>query len=720
MVIVAVAVGVSLWNSKPVQAASILNSCMNCHGMPPRDGARKANPHFDSNSSAFSGNHARHLPAASTTASCNVCHVPVAATNFGHQSGVINMAYSLKGYSSPTVRAKYDKGVFFNQTSLPNLVNARCSNTSCHFETQTPVWGSADFVAPANCNACHGAPPAGTVGAPAGGIAGSHARHDTYFPGVDNCQKCHANSTTFTHATSAGRPLKVQGFLRDPLNTLEATGRYTGAGLNYLPSKSGAPGFGVCSNLYCHSSAQGTAGTGTITYQSPTWGGAALSCGGCHQNMGPAANSNATGSHAAHAQTAAVACGVCHGVTYTSTSVPTGAGTTHVDKRINLNFTGTATGTTYGKSTNFAPGTAYTTCSATVCHGQGAPTWGATSAVPINGFPYSAAQCGKCHSESGTVTASAPFYSTAIPKVTLNTNAKVGAHTAHLASVDTLHPALACADCHGVVALNDPTHMNGSTTFNWSALAKTGNLTPTYNAATGQCSNVYCHGGAMPGGDTSGSNRAPIWYNPNYLPATLSVVGCGTCHGFPPPTSTGHPAVTLPAGFPGTVAIGGTCNCHANINPAGNSYATIFVDNTKHINGTLEGGACNACHGYPPVSATFTGAGTQNNWSSARAENYVGGGGAHSINAHVSKAAKHNDGFAFCVNCHSPADHLTTPEVYKPSSNIKVKVNQRYRFEAAKQFRYSSNRLDDAAHVTGNCTNSSCHFGASPKWDPAH
>jgi hypothetical protein len=225
----------------------------------------------------------------------------------------------------------------------------------------------------------------------------------------------------------------------------------------------------------------------------------------------------------------------------------------------------------------------------------------------------------------------------------------------------------------------------------------------------------------MPGGDTSGSNRTPTWNNPNYLPASLSVAGCGTCHGFPPPVSAGHPAVTLPVGFPSaSVPIGPTCNCHSNVSPTGYSYATIFVDNTKHINGTLEGGSCNTCHGYPPVSAGFAGAGTVGNWENAGPENYLGGGGAHTINGHVSKLAKHNDGFAYCNKCHSSADHATSPEIFLPSTNIKVNVNQRYRFEAAKQFKYTSNRLDADAHVTGNCTNSSCHFGASPKWDPAH
>src|SRR6185369_17368129 len=184
------------------------------------------NPHFGSQSSAFIGNHKNHLSAAPAVGECSFCHKPVSATGFGHQNNVIEMANSLKRYSSSTVRAKYDKGVFFNQTSIPNLTNATCSNVSCHFENKTPVWGSAAF---SGCGVCHGAPPAGGTG----GTAGSHTRHDSYFPGPANCQKCHDSHVTYTHATSAGRPIKVQGFLRDPLNAMDTGATYSGTGTNY-------------------------------------------------------------------------------------------------------------------------------------------------------------------------------------------------------------------------------------------------------------------------------------------------------------------------------------------------------------------------------------------------------------------------------------------------------------------------------------------------------
>src|ERR1039457_4012152 len=66
-------------------AASFLNSCTYCYGMPPRDAVRKATPHYNSQSSSFIGNHKNHLSPAPVANDCSICHAPVAATSFGHQ-----------------------------------------------------------------------------------------------------------------------------------------------------------------------------------------------------------------------------------------------------------------------------------------------------------------------------------------------------------------------------------------------------------------------------------------------------------------------------------------------------------------------------------------------------------------------------------------------------------------------------------------------------------
>lgn len=609
------------------------------------------------------GSHTAHAGSA-----CISCHnagtTVTSAPTTGHVDGNIDVT---SGY--PASVAKH--------TTASGFSGRTCSAATCHADVYgsgivtTPVWGTA-----ASCSACHTTPIGIT-----GPATGSHVKHNK-----TDCSLCHAgatNNTTLPAANHADGDIDVTGGY--PPNVAKHT---TASGFNGR----------TCSTATCHANVYGA---GIVT--TPAWGSTA-SCSACHATAigvyGPA-----TGSHNVHAISD---CSKCHAGATNNTTTPTA---NHADGSINAT-------NGYPVTAKHAVNTGYVgKCSTSACHGQGAPTWGASAASPVNGFPFSSNQCEKCH---GSATSN-PFYSTAIPKETSNINSKVGAHTAHITASESLHPGLGCNDCHGTVSLNDTTHMNGVTSFSWSALAKTGNLSPSYDPATGKCSNVYCHGAAMAGGDASGTGRTPVWTDSSYLPPTLTVEGCKKCHGFPPLTNS-HLGVSIPAGFPETANIGTTCSCHSNVDstnniPAGNSFNNMFVDKTKHINGTNEGGACNACHGYPPVRNGFAGAGKQNNWSSASLENYSGGGGAHTINGHVSKTALHNDGFAFCNKCHSPSDHRTNPNVFLPSQNIKVKINQRYRMDNTSQASYTSNRLDGGLHVPGTCSNISCHYGATPVWN---
>jgi predicted CxxxxCH...CXXCH cytochrome family protein len=691
---------------------SFSGACTACHGNPPTT-ATLGGPTgmvTDALGGAV-GAHAKH--AISRGMLCVTCHQGYGPPK-PMPSTTLDIGFNANGSTVPGFLGTVSGGAFVGNantsgitwataspgttvTTAPNKVSC---TVYCHGSTLTPPriadpsWTAGPLESA--CGACHGAssstPP----------TTGSHPRHAGAAAGqlAMGCAQCHGAHSDNSHVNGV-----VEWDLTLPGGTYKtASGTAyspTGATTGLAPSSA----YGSCSAVYCHSSAQGPDGLSAITYSVPVWGGAPFTCGGCHKNM--ATDPTAPGSHRAHlsATGANLDCAKCHSG-YTKT---TKNDATHVNGLIDLG----APGFTYsqGSGATNPAGNGYGTCSSSLCHGSGIVPWGGTLWSATD-------QCGKCHSStaSGAVTAGTPYYSTSFPvKNTDNTDPKVGAHTAHITSSESLHPGLACVDCHGIVTLNDPTHMNGTTNFNWSVLAKTGGLSPSYNPATGMCTNVYCHGNAMPGGDTSGSNKTPVWNNPAYLPPTLTVAGCGNCHGFPPPVSAGHPSVSLPAGFPATAPIGASCSCHGNINPAGNSYATIFIDKTLHINGILEGGTCNSCHGYPPVSAGFKG--THNNWSTARIEDYPGGGGAHSINNHVSKSANPKDGFANCATCHSPADHQTSPTVFLPSTNIRVTIEQTFRMEPPKQARYTSNRLDGALHKTGTCSNISCHFGATPKWD---
>ncbi len=196
--------------------------------------------------------------------------------------------------------------------------------------------------------------------------------------------------------------------------------------------------------------------------------------------------------------------------------------------------------------------------------------------------------CTFCHGDGTRAgTALNPMLPAAPPRDTAGNTATtasgVGAHQAHL-NGGAIRGAVACIECHTV-----PTDISHSTSHPpklvWGSLATSGGATPAYSG--GSCSSVYCHGGTLAAG---GSDTTPNWT------AGSSQAACGTCHGVPPPTSSGHPVV---ASDPRA------CNaCHPQtVKPDG----TIDVAGGKHINGSLEvtgGGGCTSCHGDSTRAAT--------------------------------------------------------------------------------------------------------------------
>jgi predicted CxxxxCH...CXXCH cytochrome family protein len=589
--------------------------------------------------------------------------------------------------------------------------NATECNT-CHYH------GSQAGSFSGACGKCHGNPPttiAGMVSQPAPTnalAAGQVGAHDMHVNTLKmNCNACHnrygnkempSKTIDLEFAINPGTVSGFKGVATNPAayNTAAAQNGYTFIGdVNVNGQNS------TCSTVYCHG---GTLLGGTNS--TPSWVSdiGNVGCGTCH-----AVDLASLGSsHPSHTS-APAGCDSCHPV----------IGSSHMQGSVQWKLSNPASqykipggiASNAGETGRVAPSmkSLYGSCSNIICHGQGSPTWGATAAAPVNGFPYSASTCGKCHSESGTVTAATPFYSTAIPKVTANTDPKVGAHTAHLASTtDSLSANITCNDCHNVTAMNSAGHMNGSTTPVWGALAtglkgsSTGlpRSTPTYSTTNRTCSNTYCHGDTL----TGGTQTSPSWDNPaSHLPSTISAAGCGMCHGFPPP---GH-NFTAPTTFPAAAA---SCSCHPNINPSGTSYADIFVLKSKHIDGVVEGGGCNGCHGYPPASPSVVA--SAGNYEFSKPESYLGSGGAHTVEGHVSKAAVASDGWANCKKCHTQGDHKESPKVFLPSTNVKVNLDARVRFDSAVQPKYSSNKKDGALHVSGTCSSVACHFQKTPKW----
>jgi hypothetical protein len=122
-------------------------------------------------------------------------------------------------------------------------------------------------------------------------------------------------------------------------------------------------------------------------------------------------------------------------------------------------------------------------------------------------------------------------------------------------------------------------------------------------------------------------------------------------------------------------------------------------------------GGCAGCHGYPPVKTSELALyGTHNNYTSAKkAEDYIGGGGAHTVAGHIPKTARESDGMTNCNNCHyntfTNGTHQqgATPPV---KTYVNVVVDPQFKFNNTSTIRYNANK----------CSNVSCHFQASPTW----
>ncbi len=712
--------------------------CQGCHAVPPA-GGKYPKEHDSNNASDCNKCHYHGSSAGSFSGACGMCHPTTGGlatsvvTNAtagavgAHDAHVINglkmecstchdgfsgrampnqtidINFAINGVNVPNFTNVLNSGTYINTAALSNGytfagtgvgtngTSQTCSAIYCHGATltggtnTTPSWvgGSAQVY----CGSCHGA----TAAQPP--TTGSHGRHAGAAAGQLQipCASCHGPHTDNSH---------VIGNVK--WNMTGINGQYkTPTGLFYTVSGSTgrlAPSarYGTCNNVICHSNANPN-GSGLV-YRTPTWGGT-VACGSCHDDMSSTPSGSPNGGHYKHASTAnangpAFDCSVCH-TGYTATST---ASATHANQSVDLN--GTITG--YSKASPMPMGGAWGTCSTNQCHGQ------ATGLVWNNGSIWQTGgdHCTTCHSSStpGAVTAGTPFYSTGFPsKQTSNLNAKVGAHTLHLTTTNIMGASLVCADCHGSVALRDATHMNGTTNFNFSALAKTGGLTPSYSG--GVCSNVYCHGASMPYGDTTGTHRAPTWNVP-FMTGTPA--DCGTCHGFPP--AGNHPAFATPATFAAAAAI---CkDCHTNVNPLGTSYDTMFIDKSLHINGTVEVlSKCNGCHGYPPSRKGFVG--FKGNWSGARQENYSGGGGSHTIAGHLAATISPADGWVNCSKCHNQADH----NMGAAFTTVKVSINPAVRFDnGRKPVNISYAQNGTTAPLAGTCANVACHFQKTPKW----
>ncbi|WP_243689448.1 CxxxxCH/CxxCH domain c-type cytochrome [Geotalea toluenoxydans] len=164
---------------------------------------------------------------------------------------MIGLSSNIK--NSPQAATYKNSTTPFPQTPTPSL--GACTNVNCHFEKETPVWGSAGLTLETGCGTCHDTPPADGNHPTASGPGKKHG--DYYGAGSGSCGICHvshfADANPFSHATSVGRNL-ILSFNGAPNSGGDYGKPQNLSYPNYLPSRTRAEDRnGSCSNLYCHS-----------------------------------------------------------------------------------------------------------------------------------------------------------------------------------------------------------------------------------------------------------------------------------------------------------------------------------------------------------------------------------------------------------------------------------------------------------------------------------
>jgi predicted CxxxxCH...CXXCH cytochrome family protein len=668
--------------------------CSSCHGNPPTDPSQLITNELGPTPPADAGAHFRHR--LDQGMQCGTCH-----NNFGHGllgNDFIEFGFKIDRTTWPNFEGTVTSGTITatNNVAFNNRVGVATGNSGtvlnltsawgatcaiyCHGDgwnipsgklpTGQLSWTNGPLGACSNA-VCHGTTPANP---PTPSVAsGAHTRH----VGTNQyaCTTCHDNYT---------EPHMVNGKVKWNLTSQGGSATYKGFNAfstNYLAT-TGA--YGSCANVYCHSSVQGTNGTGApASYATVTWGGSALTCNSCH------ASPMTTGSHTKHTTgyNNRFVCSDCHSGAGKDNEVK------HADGTIDVAMSATYGGT-YSQAAT-PPNNGFGTCSTSYCHSDGnggtvTVSWGATTT------------CASCH--GGDLASGSPV--------------ATGKHTAHINNAAVLGSNYGCADCHASTVTGNTaigTVANHVNKFKDYSGPKAGKGS-SYNTATGVCSASYCH--------TDGKGAAKGMTTDNWKAATT--LDCKGCHG----SDTGAGSFASVAGEPnysnsgsgqpranshdrhmGGLGLTVCVYCHGNTMAAG---GTIVSASTTHTNKTIDvapGGGktftwtagtktCSTivCHGGPAPAtwgqlfpADCTGC-HGNNASSAIPQT----SGKHA--AHMNNVAVIGTNYG-CVTCHA----LTV-------SNDRAIADPAYHGNGFKNItgQLMSGRSSYAS-ATGVCSASYCH-----------
>ncbi|OGU09411.1 MAG: hypothetical protein A2075_00470 [Geobacteraceae bacterium GWC2_58_44] len=724
-------------NVAPAKWGAVLD-CTGCHGM--------------AASGTLSGKHAVHgnnNARLGTSYGCVACHA--------------NTVSSDSSISTPALHG--NAMADYSGARAGRLVSGSCSTVYCHSDgkgTLKPL-AASDWSAgaPLSCSGCHGSDAAAAFASIAGepNYANSGAdtlranNHQKHVTSAATCRDCHATTSSVDGLTLIPGSAHTNG-----VNDVAAG---NGKSFDWAGSS--------CSNVSCHS------GGGMVANVGPVKWGETLGCNGCH---GDAANL-ATDAHASHVSAMGYSCAVCHAQVVSGSStiinqslhtdsvaqVAGSFGYSSADKSC-----ASACHMTSAPKWNVADSGRCGTCHAALS-GNGGVITSAAHGVHYSA-PYgpqldaaSADSCAVCHVYT---TSTAPSHVNGITELAADSAVIGTCGGCHRQSSNWNTGAVSCESCH--------TMFQGRA----DTLSVIGGVTAqdvSYSASSGHgksgvdlgCS--ACHDGS--GAHLSpGSNKrllssltGPLNTDCNYChndPAKVDNAGfrnmsshmtvrggaadmaCALCHD-PHGSANLSQIRSVINGKPITftdranhwvdsASNQGLCQvCHFQTNRfkagvAENSHPQTDCF-TCHKHNAAGGAfklseACDACHGYPPAPRNVAGLsfGTMGNWSSARFEDYSGGGGSHLVADHVSPNARPSEGWANCAKCHNggssgPAPyHLGNVPIADNIENISIKIDPAYRFSDDAFIVYTGARHESGNNKTGSCFNVSCHFKPSPQW----
>jgi hypothetical protein len=156
--------------------------------------------------------------------------------------------------------------------------------------------------------------------------------------------------------------------------------------------------------------------------------------------------------------------------------------------------------------------------------------------------------------------------------------------------------------------------------------------------------------------------------------------------------------------------------CHA---PPPEAFAMNTNSGWTVTYGDYGGGACNSCHGYPPMDPSFDNS-APSFYDDASTQDYNFGGGSHTVAGHIDPTVLIADAWDPCNKCHdNGGSHAMNTDLLSAQngSEVTVVVDAGYQIgPSAPSYDGSTGPLPTVGPPWKTCDNVSCHYGLSPDW----